>query len=125
MSLSESPQEKEINPCPMTIICNTCEDMNVSGGILNAGGNVEEQEDYGFTWPFKTNSYHYRWEYQKLIYKDEKNPNVEYRQTTVENPKCESIDEKLNYKEDNLISEENRTQHAGEDETYNKGENIT
>ena len=32
---------REINPCPRTIISNTCEQINVSGDILNTGGNVE------------------------------------------------------------------------------------
>ena len=36
------------NPCARKIICNTYEKMNVSGDILNDGGNVIDQEDYGF-----------------------------------------------------------------------------
>ena len=34
---SEFPQAKIIIPCPRKIIFNTCEQINVSGGILNAG----------------------------------------------------------------------------------------
>ena len=38
--------------CPRTIICNNCEQMNVSGDVLNDGVNVVDQEDYGFTCSF-------------------------------------------------------------------------
>ena len=34
--------------CPRTIICNTCENINVYSDIFNSGGNVEDQEDCGF-----------------------------------------------------------------------------
>ena len=40
-------------------------------------------------------------------------------------PICENIDEKENYKEDNLTPEEDRTQQARGDEKKNKVENIT
>ena len=50
--LSEFSQSEKIIPCTWKIICNTCEQMNVSGNILNAGENVEDQEDYGFTASF-------------------------------------------------------------------------
>ena len=33
-------------------MCNNCEQMNVLDDILNAGDNVEDQEDYGFTGSF-------------------------------------------------------------------------
>ena len=41
-----------MNPCPRVDICNDCEQINLSGDISNAGGNVEEQDDYGFTGSF-------------------------------------------------------------------------
>ena len=44
--------EQKKTSSPRTIICNTCEKMNVSGDILNAGGNVEVLEDYGFKGSF-------------------------------------------------------------------------
>ena len=49
MFLSEFIEAKEIVPCPRTIICNNFEQMNAPGDILNVGGNVEDQEYYGFT----------------------------------------------------------------------------
>ena len=52
MVLSEFSQVKRIIPCPRTIICNNCEEMNVLGDILNTGDNVKDQEDYGFTGSF-------------------------------------------------------------------------
>ena len=52
MFFSEFPQAKIIIPCQRTIICNYCEQMDVSGDILNAGGNVEDQKYYGFTGSF-------------------------------------------------------------------------
>ena len=45
----ESPQALEIDPCTRTTICNTCEQINMSSDIFNAGRNFEEQEDYRFT----------------------------------------------------------------------------
>ena len=52
MFLSKFPRALEINPCPRTVICNTYELINVSGDILNAGGNVEDEDDYGFIGSF-------------------------------------------------------------------------
>ena len=46
MFLYKFPQALEINTCPRTIICNTCELLNVSGDILNYNGNVEDRDDY-------------------------------------------------------------------------------
>ena len=48
MLLSEFSQAGKIIPCPRTIICNNYEQMNLLGDILNAGDNVDDQEDYGF-----------------------------------------------------------------------------
>ena len=45
---SEFPQASVINNCPRTTICNYCEEINVSGDTLYAGGNDEKQEDFGF-----------------------------------------------------------------------------
>ena len=39
-------------PCPTTIIFNNCDQNNLLGDILNAGDNVDYQEDYGFTGSF-------------------------------------------------------------------------
>ena len=52
MLLSEFLQTVRIISCPRTITCNDCEQMNLLGDILNAGDNVEDQEDYGFTGSF-------------------------------------------------------------------------
>ena len=52
MLLSNFSQPERIIPYPRTIICNNCEEMNVSGDILNAGGNVKDEEDYEFTASF-------------------------------------------------------------------------
>ena len=43
MLLFEFPQALNINPCPRTIVYNTCELMYVSGDILNANENVEKK----------------------------------------------------------------------------------
>ena len=56
ISLSGFLQELDINPSPRTIVCNNCKIINVSGDILNAGGNVEDEDDYGFTGYFSKNS---------------------------------------------------------------------
>ena len=45
---SEFPQASDINNCPRTTIYNYCEEINVSGDTLYAGGNDEKQEDFGF-----------------------------------------------------------------------------
>ena len=52
MLLFEFSQALNINPCPRTIVYNTCELMYVSGDILNANENVEEKYGYGFTGSF-------------------------------------------------------------------------
>ena len=52
MLLSEFLQANKVIPCPRTIICNDCEQMNLLGDTLNSGDNVEDQEDYGFTGSF-------------------------------------------------------------------------
>ena len=52
MLLSELSQAGKIINCTRKIICNNCEQINVSGDILNAGWNVEDEEDYGFTSSF-------------------------------------------------------------------------
>ena len=48
MLLSEFSQAVKIIECARTIICNNCEQNNLVGGILNAGDNDYDQEDYGF-----------------------------------------------------------------------------
>ena len=52
MILYEFSQAERIITCPRENICNNCEEMNVSGDILNAGGNVKDEEDYEFTASF-------------------------------------------------------------------------
>ena len=52
MLLSEFSQTEKIIPCPRTTICNNREQNNLLGNVLNAGGNVDDQEDYGFTGSF-------------------------------------------------------------------------
>ena len=49
MLLSEFPQAIDINPCPRTIFCNNFEGIHMSGGILNAVENIEDEYEYGFT----------------------------------------------------------------------------
>ena len=48
MLLSEFSQAGGIIACPRTKICNNCEQSNLLGVILNAGDNIDYQEDYGF-----------------------------------------------------------------------------
>ena len=52
MLISEFSQDEKIIPCTRTIIYNKCEQMNLLGDILNAGDNVDDQEDYVFTGSF-------------------------------------------------------------------------
>ena len=52
MLLSEFSQAEKIISYPRTIICNKCEQNNLFGDIFNAGDNVDDQEDYGFTGSF-------------------------------------------------------------------------
>ena len=49
MLISEFLQTLDINPCPSKIVCNTCEVIHMSGDILNAYENVEDEDEYGFT----------------------------------------------------------------------------
>ena len=44
MLLSKSPKELDINPCPRTILCNSCDVIHMSGGIFNADENVEDKD---------------------------------------------------------------------------------
>ena len=52
MLLSELSQTEKITPYPRTIICNNCEQNNMLVDILNAVGNVDDEEDYGFRGSF-------------------------------------------------------------------------
>ena len=47
--LSKFLQALDINPCPRTILCNTCELIHMSGDIMNAYKNAEDKYEYGFT----------------------------------------------------------------------------
>ena len=49
MLLSEFSRAKIISECHRTIVCNKCEQNNMRGEILNAGDNVDDQENSGFT----------------------------------------------------------------------------
>ena len=49
MLLHEFLHAERISACPRKIICNKCEQSNMSGNILNAGDNVDDQEIFGFT----------------------------------------------------------------------------
>ena len=48
MLLSEFSHAERISVCPGTIICNKCEQINMRGDILNAGDNIDDQENFGF-----------------------------------------------------------------------------
>ena len=48
---SEFSYYERISACPRTIFCNKCEKNKMIGEILNAGDNVDNQEDSGFTGP--------------------------------------------------------------------------
>ena len=52
MLLYDFPQSLDINPCPRTIVCNTCELIHMSGDIFNADENVRDEDEYGFTGSF-------------------------------------------------------------------------
>ena len=49
MLLSEFSHAERIIACPRTIIFNKCEQNNMIGEILNAGDNVDDQENFGYT----------------------------------------------------------------------------
>ena len=49
MLLSGFSHAERISACPRTIICNKCEQSNMRCEILNAGENVDDQENFGFT----------------------------------------------------------------------------
>ena len=63
MLLSEFSYAERISACPRTIIWNKCEQNNIKSEILNAGENVDDQENVGFTGSFfnilPTNIYDY------------------------------------------------------------------
>ena len=79
MLLSEFSQALDINPCPRTVFCNNCEVIHMWGNILNAGENVEDKDEYGFTGSFfKKIAYYYRWQYQNAIDEDAENTKIKY-----------------------------------------------
>ena len=49
MLLSEFSHTERISACPRTIIFNKCDKNNMRGDILNAGDNIDDQENFGFT----------------------------------------------------------------------------
>ena len=99
--------------------------MNVSGDISNTGGNVVDQEDYGFRGSFVKIP-------PIVIYDITKKKSMKMKRTPMLNnddqqlnhPICENIDEKENDKEDNLTYEEDRTQQARRDEKKTKDKYI-
>ena len=52
MLLSEFSHAERIIACPRTKNFNKCEQSNMRGDILNAGDNVDDQENFGFTESF-------------------------------------------------------------------------
>ena len=49
MLLYEFIHSVKIIPCPRTTICNKYEQSNTSCDILNAGENVDDEENFGFS----------------------------------------------------------------------------
>ena len=49
MLLPEFIHAVKLSACPRTKICNKYEKNNMRGEILNAGDNVDDQENFGFT----------------------------------------------------------------------------
>ena len=49
MLLSKFSHAERISAYHRSIICNKCEQINTRGEILNAGDNVDDQENFGFT----------------------------------------------------------------------------
>ena len=49
MLLSWFSLAKKQIPCPRAVICNNCEKHSLIGEIFNAGDNIDDQEDYGFS----------------------------------------------------------------------------
>ena len=52
MLLSEFSHAERISACHRKTICNKFEQSNMRGDILNAGDNVDDQENFGFTESF-------------------------------------------------------------------------
>ena len=46
MLLSEFSHAERISACARTMICNKCKQNNMINEILNAGDNVDDQEDF-------------------------------------------------------------------------------
>ena len=49
MLLSEFNHSVKIISCPRTTICNKCEQSNMSGDILNAEDNADDEESFWFS----------------------------------------------------------------------------
>ena len=89
--------------------------MNVSGDILNAGGNVEYHEDYGFTGSFfKVSPIVINDSTKKKLMKMKRTPMSNIYKQQLNHPICDNIDKKENYNVDDLTSEEDITQHSVE-----------
>ena len=96
--------------------------MNVAGDILNAGGNVEYQEDYGFTQSFFKISPIVIYDTTKRkLTKMKITPMLNNNEQKLNHPPCEYIDEIEKDKENNLTSEEDITEQAREDKKNKKG----
>ena len=126
MLISEFSQVEKIIPYPRTIICNDYEQMNVLGRILNAGGNVEDQEYYGFTASFFKIPPIFIYERIKnKLMKKEITPMLNNYEQKLNYLQCEYIYKIEKKKEDNFTSEEDSDEQAREDKKKTKGENIT
>ena len=96
--LSGFTQALEINPCTRTLVCNTFELMDVSGDILNAGGNAEEKYDYGFTWSFsKKASIVINDNTKMILTKTNSTPKLNIDQQQFNNTIYENIDKRINW----------------------------
>ena len=94
MFLSESPQARVINPYPRTTIYDYCEQINVSGDILYSGGNVEEQEDYGFSGSLKKKNIIIDGSTKNKLTRIKRTPLTNIDEQQFMNPICEDTNEK-------------------------------
>ena len=66
--LSEFSHAERISACPTKITCNKREQNIMTGEILNAGENVDDQKEYWvYRIIFQNCTYKYRWLYKKDI----------------------------------------------------------
>ena len=110
MLLSGFSHAERISACPRTIICNKWEQSNMRGDILNAGDNVDDQENFGFT---------------ESYFKTAPTNIDDYTQNKLLNMKQENLRTKINIEINDKQTDKRYQKNIIDDKEYDKRDQIS